>query len=46
MFLKLKEFGGILFLLEESVPLSIIRVGPYLVFLFVYLRSGENLFRV
>jgi hypothetical protein len=31
MFLKLKEFGGILFRLEESVPLSMVRVGPYLV---------------
>jgi hypothetical protein len=31
MFLKLKEFGGILFYPEESVSLSIVRVGPYLV---------------
>lgn len=31
MFLKLKEFGGILFRSEESVSLSIVRVGPYLV---------------
>ena len=30
MFLKLKEFGGILFHSEESVSLSIVRVGPYL----------------
>jgi hypothetical protein len=30
MFLKLKEFGGISFLPEESVSLSIVRVGPYL----------------
>ena len=31
MFLKLKEFGGISFLPEESVSLSIVYVGPYLV---------------
>ena len=31
MFLKLKEFGGISFRPEESVSLSIVRVGPYLV---------------
>jgi len=30
MFLKLKEFGGISFRPEESVPLSIVHVGPYL----------------
>jgi len=30
MFLKLKEFGGISFHSEESVSLSIVRVGPYL----------------
>ena len=30
MFLKLKEFGGILYHPEESVPLSIVHVGPYL----------------
>jgi hypothetical protein len=30
MFLKLKEFGGISFLAEESVSLSIVHVGPYL----------------
>jgi hypothetical protein len=39
MFLKLKEFGGISFHPEESVPLSIVRVGPYLVYVwFVYRR--------
>ena len=32
MFLKLKEFGSILFHLEESVSLSIVCVGPYLEF--------------
>jgi hypothetical protein len=31
MFLKLKEFGGILFCPEKSVPLSIVHVRPYLV---------------
>ena len=31
MFLKLKDFGGTLFRLEESVPLSMVRVEPYLV---------------
>jgi hypothetical protein len=31
MFLKLKELGGISFLPEESVSLSIVHVGPYLV---------------
>jgi len=31
MFLKLKEFGGISFGPEESVSLSIVHVGPYLV---------------
>jgi len=31
MFLKLKEFGGISFQPEESVSLSIVHVGPYLV---------------
>jgi len=31
MFLKLKEFGGISFRPEESVSLSIVHVGPYLV---------------
>lgn len=46
MFLKLKEFGGILFCSEESALLSIIRVGPYLFFLFVYRRYNENLLRV
>jgi hypothetical protein len=30
MFLKLKEFGGISFRPEESVSLSIVHVGPYL----------------
>jgi hypothetical protein len=30
MFLKLKEFGGISFRLEESVPLLVVHVGPYL----------------
>jgi hypothetical protein len=31
MFLKLKDFGGILFHPEKSVSLSTVRVGPYLV---------------
>jgi hypothetical protein len=31
VFLKIKEFGGISFLSEESVSLSIVHVGPYLV---------------
>ena len=31
MFLKLKEFGGISFRPEESVLLSTVRVGPYVV---------------
>jgi len=31
MFLKLKEFGGISFRPEESVSLSMVHVGPYLV---------------
>jgi len=31
MFLKLKEFGGISFRPEESVSLSIVHVGPYLI---------------
>lgn len=39
MFLKLKEFGGILFRSEEPASLSIVRVGPYLVvYWFVYRR--------
>ena len=36
MFLKLKEFGGILFHSEEPVSLSIVRVGPYLGFIGLY----------
>lgn len=43
--MKLKEFGGILVWLEESVPWLIIRVGPYLVFN-LYIVVVENLFRV
>ena len=31
MFLKLKQFGEILFRPDESVSLSTVRVGPYLV---------------
>jgi hypothetical protein len=31
MFLKLEKFGGISFRLEQSVSLSIVHVGPYLV---------------
>jgi len=38
MFLKLKEYGGISFRPEEYVSLSIVRVGPCLVFWFVYHR--------
>ena len=34
MFLKLKEFGGISFHSEESVSLSIVRVGPYMYLLY------------
>lgn len=36
MFLKLKEFGGISFRPEESVSLSIVHVGPYLVAVGLY----------
>ena len=39
MFSKLKEFGGTLFCLEESVSLLIVHIGPYLVaWWFVYHR--------
>ena len=31
LFLKLKEFGSILFHPEESVSLSIVQIGPHLV---------------
>jgi hypothetical protein len=31
VFLKLKKFGGLSFSQEESVSLSIVHVGPYLV---------------
>jgi hypothetical protein len=44
MLLKPKEFGGILFLSEESALKLIIHVGPYLTFLFVYRRYNEDLF--
>ena len=46
MFLKLKEFGGISFLPEESVSLSIVRVGPYLVALVCLPPFIDYLFRV
>jgi len=36
MFLKHKEFGGTSFRPEESVSLSIVRVGPYLEFIGLY----------
>ena len=46
MFLKLKEFGGILFHPEESVSLSIVRVGPYLVAFVCIPPFIDYLFRV
>ena len=46
MFLKLKEFGGISFLSEESVSLSIVHVGPYLVALVCIPPFIDYLFRV
>jgi hypothetical protein len=46
MLLKLKEFDGILFHPEESVSLSIARVGPYLVGLVYIPPFIDYLFRV
>jgi len=46
MFLKLKEFGGISFRPEESVPLSIVHDGPYLVALVCIPPFIDYLFRV
>jgi hypothetical protein len=46
MFLKLKEFGGISFRPEESVSLSIVHVGPYLVALVCISSFIDYLFRV
>ena len=46
MFLKLKEFGGISFRPEESVSLSIVHVGPYLVALVCIPPFIDYLFRV
>jgi hypothetical protein len=46
MFLKLKEFGGISFRPEESVSLSIVHVGPYLVTLVCIPPFTDDLFRV
>lgn len=47
MFLKLKEFGGILLRSEESVSLSIVRVGPYLGLILVCIPPFiDYLFRV
>jgi len=45
--LKLKEFGGILLHSEESVSLSIVRVGPYLGLILVCIPPFiDYLFRV
>jgi hypothetical protein len=46
MFLKIKEFGGISFRSEESVSLSIVHVGPYLVALVCIPPFTDYLFRV
>jgi hypothetical protein len=46
MFLKLKEFGSILSHPEESVSLSIVRIGPYLVALVYIPPLIDYLFRV
>jgi len=40
MFLELKEFGGISFRPEESVPLSIVHVGPYLAVYFHFVKNA------
>jgi len=45
MLLKLKEFGGISFRPEESVSLSIVHVGPYLVALVCIPPFIDYLFR-
>jgi len=46
MFFKRKEFGGVSFRPEESVSLSIVSVGPYLVALVCILPFIDYLFRV
>jgi hypothetical protein len=46
MFLQLKEFGGILFHPDESVSLSMVHVGPYLVALICIPPFIDYLFRV
>lgn len=47
MYLKLREFGGISFHPEESVSLSIVRVGPYLGLILVCIPPFiDYLFRV
>jgi hypothetical protein len=46
MFLKLKEFGGILFRSEESLSLSIVCVGPYLLAMVCILPFIDYAFRV
>jgi hypothetical protein len=46
MFLKIKETGGILFHPQESVSLSIVHVGPYLVALVCIRPFIDYLFRV
>jgi hypothetical protein len=46
MFLKLKEFGDISFLQEQSVSLSIVHVGRYLVALLCIPPFIDYLFRV
>jgi len=46
MFLKPKEFGGISFRSEESVSISTVHVGPYLVVLVCILPFIDYLFRV
>jgi len=45
MFLKPKKFGGISFRPEESVSLSIVHVGPYLVALVCIPPFIDYLFR-
>jgi len=46
MYLKLKEYGGISLRPDESVSLSIVRVGPYLVTLVCMPPLIDYLFRV
>jgi hypothetical protein len=46
MFLKLREFGGILFHPEESISFSILCIGPYLVSLVCMPPFIDYIFRV